>query len=781
MSAPIFPYICDIGGDVKGILGDVKAEVINQYIIAQKSEAEIHSQRLKKGSPYLGLKKFEPEDKDKFFGREQWITKLSKDLEQDNLLLLLGASGSGKSSLVQAGIIPYLSDEWGTSKLIKSVFVPYKNPFKSLYNSLQNNHKNIANQIFEEKSSDCLIKLFNKLKDNSQQWLIFIDQFEELFTITPKIERDKFITNLVLLIRQKDSSLKLVLAMRSDFLDNLREYADFINEIEEQIRLIRDLNESELRLAIAEPAARNGVTFEKGLVEQIISDFDKQAGSLPLLQYTLDLLWEKSGISDNSRVLNIEIYDDLDGVGGALEKQAEYIYKEKLNTQEKKVAEKIFIELIDIVKKEPISRRVEQSQFINDPIKESVLNKLIESRLLVSGRDKSTTVEVAHEELLRSWKFIRDLIEEQEEVILLRKRLIDDTYQWCEVKKQNLEKAKDELWSGSKLERVFELINKEAFGSLDKDSNQFIQESIEQRDYLAREKEYQRQRELEAAKKITILAVSVAALCIIASIAGIFAWSQRKASLQVVRDVAVGLELPSSDLLDILPDFLQEASKRKEKGDIDRAIAYYNYILTAADKLQKRIVEKPKEFPNFSKTKLEEIQKTADASLLKMVHEHRLSFLEEQLKQGLIGEREEPAPGNLEKQYTEGAIKTTYKILMRPFGYYGDLNNDGFLDKPEEAERIPCETLQKIEQLWRKYTKDRCGWYGTNSHFENLDCQELVRLGEEEILDTKTGQIINKTSSYGGTLLESVFDFPFNSVIERIDSCHASAKPINQE
>lgn len=495
-------YYSDISGDLQGFYGENRGTV-NQYIIAQKSKTEIHSQRLIKGSPYLGLNKFEPEDKDKFFGREQWITKLSKDLEQNNFLVLLGASGSGKSSLVKAGIIPYLSDKWGVSKLVKLIFVPDKNPFESLYISLPNKYKNIATEIINQKNQDGLIKLIDKLKEKSHQWLIFIDQFEEIFTSTSKLKRDQFIANIISLMRQQYSSVKLILAMRSDFLENLREYGDFTNEVESQIRLIRDMTESELRLAIAEPAARNGVTFEKGLVEQIISDFYKQAGSLPLLQYTLDLLWQKNGISDGNRVLNIKIYDDLGGVAGALQKQANYIYKEKLNDAEKKAAEKIFIELIDLGVKEPVSRRVEKPQFRNDPITESALNKLIESRLLISGRDGSTTtVEVAHEELLRSWEFIQNLIQEQEEIILLRSRLIGDANLWDELQKEDEEKAKDELWSGSKLGRVLELIDEKAFGSLDEKSEQFIQVSVERRDRQEKEKEDARQRELEQAQAL---------------------------------------------------------------------------------------------------------------------------------------------------------------------------------------------------------------------------------------------------------------------------------------
>ena len=121
-------YYAEIGGDFKGIQGDISGGIINQYIITQKSGFEITNQPLIKGSPYLGLRKFEVDDKDKFFGRDRWIIELTDYLAKDNVLLLLGASGSGKSSLIQAGLIPKLKDQWG-SQLFNFTFVPDFDPF----------------------------------------------------------------------------------------------------------------------------------------------------------------------------------------------------------------------------------------------------------------------------------------------------------------------------------------------------------------------------------------------------------------------------------------------------------------------------------------------------------------------------------------------------------------------------------------------------------------------------------------------------------------------------
>jgi energy-coupling factor transporter ATP-binding protein EcfA2 len=361
-------YYLEIGGDVKGLIGDgefkgiagdISGGVINQYIITQKSGVEIQAQTLITGSPYLGLRKFEEGDKDKFFGRDNWIIELTDYLKQKNVLLLLGASGSGKSSLVQAGLIPKLKDDFGANKLVNLTFVPDVNPFESFYGCLlANRYKQSQAKLAQAVKEETLIKVVERLKNNSDLWFIFIDQFEELFTRTPKTERDIFIKSLIKLIEKNDSLVKIVMTMRADFLDKLSPYPSLGKIHDQYSKMLTDMDESELRLAIAEPAARNGVIFEKGLINQIIADFYEQAGSLPLLQYTLDLLWEKDHIQE--RVLNIKIYQEIGGVTGALEKQADKIYGQ-FNEQQRKAAEEIFLELISLEGKEAVSRRADKS------------------------------------------------------------------------------------------------------------------------------------------------------------------------------------------------------------------------------------------------------------------------------------------------------------------------------------------------------------------------------------------------------------------------------------
>ncbi len=345
-------YYSEIGGDFKGIQGDIFGGVINQYIITQQSSFEIKQRALITGSPYKGLEKFEEGDKDKFFGRDRWIIELTNHLIEKNILLLLGASGSGKSSLVQAGLIPKLKDNFGANKLVNLTFVPDVNPFESFYISLASKYGQSDAKLAQKVEEDTLVKVVQALK-NESQWLIFIDQFEELFTQTHKTERNVFINSLIQLMGQQDHAIKIVMTMRADFLDKISPYPSLGNIYQAYNRLLMDMEDSELKLAIAEPAARNGVIFEQGLIEQIIDDFQQQAGSLPLLQYTLDLLWNKSKDEIENRIFKIDTYQKLGGVTGALQQQANKIY-EQFNEQQKKLAEQIFLELISLEGKETI-------------------------------------------------------------------------------------------------------------------------------------------------------------------------------------------------------------------------------------------------------------------------------------------------------------------------------------------------------------------------------------------------------------------------------------------
>jgi WD40 repeat protein len=495
--------------DIYGVAGKNEG-TINQYFVSQASEAVIQTRLLKMGSPYLGLNKFQTKDKDKFFGREQWICELSHYLlqENNNILLLLGASGSGKSSLIRAGLIPRLEDTWGS--FLNLTFEPDVNPFESLYACLINNlsYKQSQAEMARTIAADSLVQVMQFLKQDERR-LIFIDQFEELFTRTPKKERDVFIASLVQLIKVQDRSIKIVLTMRADFLGQLSPYAELGKIHDRYSRMLTDMSGSELELAIKEPAARNGVVFESGLVEEIIHDYNGESGSLPLLQYTLNLLWENEDVPE--RVIKAKTYEKLGRVTGALQTQADRIYRD-LNENQKKSVQEIFFELVDLANDNPVSRRTNKSLFLDGGIKQDVLEVLIEKRLLVGrGEEKQATVEVAHEALLRTWDVLQQLIQDRKDIILLRGQLTADAKLWRERREQNEQRARNDLWSGWKLERVLDLKEKQVLDLIDPEVQEFVKASHYWRDE-------QSQKERKIARKITVASITVAVLMAVAAI-----------------------------------------------------------------------------------------------------------------------------------------------------------------------------------------------------------------------------------------------------------------------
>ncbi|MCU0546074.1 MAG: WD40 repeat domain-containing protein [Oscillatoriaceae cyanobacterium Prado104] len=268
--------------------------------IVQISVAKVTQQQLIKTSPYQGLKKFNFQDRERFFGRDKLIARLFEAVNSSsNLSLVLGASGSGKSSVVRTGLIPELKKSLESQIFYDFIFTPNQDPFDSLYRCLLSEEKDYSfnksqAEIALKAQADTLTEAIGTLKKNEERWLIFIDQFEELFAICQDPEKCKnFIEGIVRVAKSGDSSIKIILAMRADFVERLSSYPD-LGAIANQnnIHLVTEMYPDELRQAIEQPAARYGVVFEKGLVEQIIKEVEGQKGFLPLLQYTLNLLWE---------------------------------------------------------------------------------------------------------------------------------------------------------------------------------------------------------------------------------------------------------------------------------------------------------------------------------------------------------------------------------------------------------------------------------------------------------------------------------------------------------
>ena len=310
------------------------------------------------------------------------------------------------------------------------------------------------------------------------------------------------------------------------------------------------------------------------MVDKIIAEVKGQAGCLPLLQYTLNLLWEdevKTG-SINDRTLNIDTYQSLGGVKGALQQHVNSIY-EKLSPSEKFASQRIFLKLVGIgenaaegIEWKPVRRRAMLSEFGDD--ERDVLLKLVNENLLVSDAEKSvnsnkkglfgfskpkksnSTIEITHEILLTSWDKLHDWIQKNRQGIALRNRLYEDVKRWQD------KKPEDELWTGSKLEQILELKKDDNFnqvlGGFNDEANQFIDASVGLRD-----------RQLRRARIVAGLGFTLAGL---ATVASMFAFiQQQKAQKQSIVSITKNVE--SLLLNNNQIDAMVEAIKAKKELD----------------------------------------------------------------------------------------------------------------------------------------------------------------------------------------------------------------------
>ena len=493
-----------------------------QTQIIQISAEMITQRELNKSSPYKGLQRFNFSDREYFFGRDALIARLFEAINKNKFLLVAGASGCGKSSVVRAGLIPELKANLGVLKIFDFVFTPGRNPFESFYRSLLAEGKDYHfseddAEIACSIDSQTLVNVIQAFKQDDDRWLIFIDQFEEIFTNCSNEEiRQKFIDALMQLQQVTDDSVRIALAIRADFLEYFSVYPQLgMIANNNNIHLVTDMHPDELRKAIEQPSAKHGVIFEEGLVEQIIKEVQGQSGYLPLLQYTLNLLWEtecKSLGQDGrphieDRTLNQSTYAALEGVRGALQARINKLYQQ-LDQDGQDATRQIFLRLVKIVDTESGSRAVSRKAFRTDfegKIIETTLQKFIDENMVVSGFESSSqdkiltggfskvqrtaTFEMAHEIILSSWDSLKKWLEEAKDAIIFKNLLADDIHRWqaaldqtSSTNAENTDKEKEELLKGSRLDRAVELRESNAFmllGGLTELENKFIDVSLE--------------------------------------------------------------------------------------------------------------------------------------------------------------------------------------------------------------------------------------------------------------------------------------------------------------
>ena len=523
--------------------------------------------------PYQGLRPFKEESAAFFCGREVFAQRIKETLLQRGLVVVIGPSGSGKSSVVQAGLLPLLRRErppaltWDVA-----TFIPGDHPFQQLAMALMpllepdlatTNVFAEANQLAEllREGKTTLLTVVDRILTRSKgtnRLLIIADQFEELFTLCEQAERQDFLDRLFQ--TDGESRLGVVITMRGSFYGYLIGSSRSLSDrMENSVINLGPMTREELNKGIVGPAKRLGLSFEPGLAKQMLDEVGEEPGNLPLLEFALTELWTRR----EGKVLTHAAYGEIGGVGGAIVRRAETIY-ESLNAGQKSAAKQTLMRLVWIStaanNAQEAGQRIAYGEF--SPDSQKVIQILADARLLVIGHHGvggEFTVEVAHEALIRKWSRLRTWLDEDREFLLWRRRLKVSREIW----QQNRDDNTTLLRGTPLLEAERWLTLRE--DALDGDDSTYIQAclSVEQRKHWIQHRN--RRRALVIASSLAAIFMLLACLAIMESLSALSQELVAKSFLHLKSDPELSLFLgiqavkanPSNESADILKLALQ--------------------------------------------------------------------------------------------------------------------------------------------------------------------------------------------------------------------------------
>ena len=478
-------------------------------------------------SPFRSLQVFEPEDSWLFFGRETETRDLLERLDRSPVVALVGNSGSGKSSLVRAGLIPALHagqfqhqgapvHSWKIA-----VFRPSAAPFDYLAESLPRQLAPAASLKDEaDFIADCRAKLptgrdslrnaVTALASGSQDGastprvLLVVDQFEEIFTLTSDRQvRERYIDALLSASGVDGTvSVHVLLVLRADFYANCLDHPRLSSSLAANLYNLPRMTADRLRESTEKRLALAGASAETGLIDSVLEDVGAEPGDLALLEHALGLLWEKS--AGPNRVLTNRAYTEIGRLRGALGRHADSVYQHAGGELQQRLVEKIFLELVQLGEgSQDTRRRLPKSYFasLNTPENiNSVLAYLVSSRLISTGREGGGTfVEVSHEALIREWPALREWLNQNREELGLQRRVQQAAQEW-----NDLHRDAGALLQGTRLAQAEEWLTRhtDAPALL----REFVQAGVEARAEGVRKEQATQERELAQQKAAAVLA-----------------------------------------------------------------------------------------------------------------------------------------------------------------------------------------------------------------------------------------------------------------------------------
>ena len=386
-------------------------------------------------NPYKGLHAFLESDADDFFGREQLVADLVERVVAERFLAVVGPSGSGKSSVVLAGLVPEIRARgWQVA-----VMAPGAYPLEELEAALLRIAANPPASLKEQLDADelgLLRAVKRVLPDDGSELLLVVDQLEEVFTLVEDEERrTQFLSSLELAVRDPRSRLRVVVTLRADFYDRPLLHRGFGEVMRDRVEPVLPLSLDELEQAIAGPARRVGAALEEGLLGRIVADVVDEPGALPLLQYALTELHERRDGSTLTRTA----YGEIGGISGAIAGRAEALYR-GLDEPGREAVRQLFLRLVTLGEAADTRRRLDRADLDSLDVDQGRLALALDAfgaaRLLSFDRDPRTeaaTVEVAHEALLSRWERLQDWIAAARDDLRAQQRLASAAREWRDV------------------------------------------------------------------------------------------------------------------------------------------------------------------------------------------------------------------------------------------------------------------------------------------------------------------------------------------------------------
>ncbi|MEU7058188.1 helix-turn-helix domain-containing protein [Streptomyces sp. NPDC046197] len=445
-------------------------------------------------SPYRGLARFELADAEMYFGRDELVAQLAERVHAHRLVAVVGASGSGKSSLLRAGLIPVLQSETASDLRMAAIRIltPGPRPMSA-------------------------IAAVMRASDERGDTVVVVDQFEELFTLCADPAERQACLDLLLTATDPEKKVRVVIAVRADFFGHCADHRAWAAALRDATLLVGSMSPTELRQAIVRPAAAAGLIVERDLTARIIEDVGEKPGALPLMSHALLETWRRR----KGRTLTLTAYEATGGVAGALAQTAEQLYT-RLSPHEARSARHILLRLItpgegaqDTCRPMPFEE-LDADGADDSAATGEVLERLVKARLVTLDEQ---TVNLAHEALIAAWPRLRAWIDKARARLRVHRRLTEAARAW-----EALGRDPGSLYRGARLAAA-----EEAFAAPDADKYLNCLE----RDFLtsstiARDREHRAA--VRTTRRLRLLAATLSVLLVVAVTTSLIAWNQYRTS-----------------------------------------------------------------------------------------------------------------------------------------------------------------------------------------------------------------------------------------------------------